>query len=139
MKRLLRIPFACLIFTFNISCEKKDEPIINSDPCAKGKLIYQWCLPDTVLAIIEVLDTAIGGDFTTLGKTHRNTVLAHIELTLRKNGKDWKEVITSPDSLFYFTYQLKYPDFGYCEVGTPPKKHLRITSFLSSACPTSTQ
>ncbi len=134
MKIILKTIVFCCFLAFGLGCEKK-EVLVNNDPCTKGKLIYRWCQPDTELAVIKVLDSNIGGEFTTNGKTYQNAVLAHIELTLRKQGANWDKILASSDSVFYFRYQVKYPDFGYCEVGTPPKNQIRITSFISSGCP----
>jgi hypothetical protein len=123
------------VFAFGISCNKNESPI-NKDPCAKGKFLYPWCSSVPVsLAVIQVLDTAIGGDV--IGppnKTYKNAVLAHLDVTLLNKGVDMSGIEPS-DSVFYFTYVKKYPDFGLCDLGNRPKIYdIRITSILSTPC-----
>lgn len=118
---------------FIFSCDKKESPT-TVILCTKGKFLYPWCTPDPDLSVIQVFDTAIGGDFTTLVKTYKNTVLAH---TILNNGIGLRKIANTSDSIFYFTYEKnRYPEYGVCEVGNPPKINIRITSIISAACPT---
>jgi hypothetical protein len=136
MKIWIMCLFLPILLLAILGCSKNESPATNTDPCAKGKFLYPWCSPVPVdLAVIQVLDTAIGGDFISLNKVYKNTVLVHLDKALLSKGTNWSGVISSSDSIFSFTYTTQIQAYNICEICCPPKINIRITSILSTLCP----
>ena len=71
-----------------------------------GKLVWNWC---EEYGAIEILSTkSMGGDWAWGNKTYHNIVLAELDTTISKNKIDWRTVILSSDSVFYFNYVIKW-------------------------------
>ena len=133
MKTILKTIVVC-VFLAGLSCEKKEETTTNIDQCVKGKFIFPWCSSIPVgFAVIQVLNSPIGTEYNTPNKAIQNAVRAHLSLNLRNSGTDLSQISPS-DSIFYFTYEKKTPDFGVCEVCCSPKVDIRIVSILSKPC-----
>ena len=133
MKNLTIYLFPAIIGLFAFSCDKSEN--LSNGKCAQAKLIQHWCPDPTNLGVIKILsDVNMGIEWTSGQKIYQNVVLAQLDSTLLKNGKDWSVIIESSDSTFYFTYELEKHPFLVCKICCPPSKAIIISSFSSSPC-----
>lgn len=135
MKNLIRYIFPAIIFLLGFSCDK-NETVKTDDKCGEitAKFIRNWCAFDYA-AVIDILsDKSMGEDWNgILGKTYHHAVLALLDSTLIiKANEDWRRVMGSSDSVFYFNYVLE--QFETCKMCCPPAQTIIITSLASRPC-----
>jgi hypothetical protein len=119
------------ILAAGFSCDKKESPVEDNNPCAKGKFLFPWCVGfNDDLAIIQVLDANIGGDFRTPEKFYPNTVLVTYDANNLKSSPSWN----ASDSTFYFRYKQYLSTPYACDLGNGPKNTFTITSFSPKPC-----
>ena len=133
MKNPIKYIFPAIIFLLAFSCDK-NETVKIDDKCGDNtaKFIKNWCVDG--IAVIEILSNkSIGEAWTWYGKTYDHAVLAKLDSTLSKANEDWRRVIGSSDSVFYFNYVLE--QIVTCKVCCAPTQEISITSFASRPCP----
>lgn len=137
VKIIYRPLILAILSLTGFGCEKSEN--INSNPCAQGKLIQQWCPDPSDLAIVQIhSNTNVGENWTKNGKTYQNVVLAQINKKLL-DSSDWDVIIESSDSTFYFNYStVESQDVSMCYICCPPATTILINSISLSPCPITT-
>lgn len=131
MKNAIQRLCLVTILVASFSCDKKENPVDDNNPCAKGKFLFPWCVGlNDDLAVIQVLDANIGGDFRTQGKLYQNCILVTYNPNTLKTSPSWNP----SDSTFYFRYKLYLSTPIVCDLGIPPKNDFTITSIPAKPC-----
>jgi hypothetical protein len=131
MKTFFSSFIVAMLSLIGLGCEKDND--LGAGPCAKGKLIQQWCSAATDLGVVQILsESSIGEEWTKNGKTYQNVLLAQID---EKLLKDFNELSTSSDSTFYFSYTIKEnQDVLMCYVCCAPSKTIFINAISQFPC-----